>query len=136
MTLPSVPSFSSAWRISISPVIFRWARVGTKPAIRRNESSQRVRVATVVLIYSSNASGDRQALRGSGCLTHHLLHLLVHFLGGRLCDMRRDHPGVAFRIDDGSDAISPKHVPHWLFNGSAQLHRVGDHFVHLFHRKV
>jgi hypothetical protein len=31
MTLPRVLSRSSAWRISISPLMVRWAGVGTSP---------------------------------------------------------------------------------------------------------
>jgi hypothetical protein len=59
--------------------------------------------------------------RISRLLLHHLLHPFLHFFRSRFGLMCAYHPGVAVRIDDGADAIAPKHIHDRALAGRAEF---------------
>ena len=45
--------------------------------------------------------------------THLFFHFLLHLLGRRFSNVRRDHPNISLGIDDRSPTIAPKHIHNW-----------------------
>src|SRR5258708_17394850 len=79
-----------------------------------------------VFVLLGSAAGAR------GKLPHLLRHLLLHFLGRGVLNVRSNHPLVAVGIDHGATTIAPEHVHYRTFRLSAQLDGLSDHFVHVF----
>jgi hypothetical protein len=46
--------------------------------------------------------------------------------------MRADHPTVAIRIDDGADAVAPKHIHHRALAGRAEFRGFLNDLVYIF----
>src|SRR5580704_8880619 len=72
------------------------------------------------------------SISGAGGLRSHLFsHFLLHFLLGRFCHVRGNHPGITVRVDDRSAAITPKHVHNRTARSGPEFNSLRYHCVHV-----